>query len=75
MLHAINWQLFNYFGSVCSTETLHSAPKKFGFSKAALRRKWFICGDDERILFDSDVCQSTCDDFYGSYSYLNINDL
>lgn len=34
-----------------------------------------MCEDDERILFDSDVCQSICDDFCGSYYYFNINDL
>lgn len=75
MLHAINWQLSNYFGSVCGMETLHSSQEKFSFSKAVSRRKLLMCEDDERILFDSDVCQSICDDFCGSYYYLNINDL
>lgn len=75
MLHAINWQLSNYFGFVCSMEMLHPTQKKFSFSKAAQRRKLFMCEDDERILFDSDVCQNTCDDFYGSDYSLNIHDL
>lgn len=75
MLDAINWQLSNYFSFVCGMEMLPSTQKKFSFSKAALRRKQFLCEDGERIFFDSDLCQSMGDDFYGSDYYLNINDL
>lgn len=75
MLHAINWQLSNYVGFVRGMEMSHSTQKKLRFSKAALRRKWFMYEDDERVLLDSDVCQSVCDDYYGSDYNLNINDL
>lgn len=75
MLHAINWCLSNYFDFVWGMEMLPSTQKKFSFSKAALRRNWFMCEDGERIFFDSDVCQSMCGEFYGSDYYLNIKDL